>query len=117
MKSLWLDEGGAILSFELMMLLVGLVIGVSIGMVILRDAVISEYQCVAAAVNSLNPGYAWSDLIYDGGTSSAMVNGTDASVTTLGIGVGSGVIQDSISSGGEVFPVTDSMPAVTITSP
>jgi hypothetical protein len=117
MKSLWLDEGGAILSFELMLLMVTLVIGVSIGMVILRDAIISEFQCIAVAVNALNPGYAWADLAYDGNLGGAMVNGTDASVTTLDIGVGNGVILGDISWGGEVTPTSDSMPITTIASP
>jgi hypothetical protein len=118
MKSLWLDEGGAVLSFELMLLLVGLVIGITIGMVILRDAVISEFQCIAVAVNALNPGYAWADLQYDGnGVSGAMVNGTDASVGTLGIDVGNGVISGDITWGGEVSPLSDSMPTTTIASP
>jgi hypothetical protein len=119
LKKLWLDEGGAILSFELMLIMVILVIGISIGMVVLRDAVISEFQCIALAVNSLNPGYAYADLLYAGNLGAeAMVNGTDASITTLGIDVANGVILGDIAAGGIVTPAPDTYPSVTtIVSP
>ena len=87
MKRFWMNESGALLSFELLLLLVIVVIGVSVGMVILRDAVVTDFQNVAAAVNSLDPGYAWSGLAYAGTMSGAYVNGsTDATAFAAGAG-------------------------------
>jgi hypothetical protein len=119
LKKLWSDESGAILSFELMLIMVILVIGSSLGMVILRDAIISEFQCVALAVNSLNPGYAIADLAYAGNLAipNAMINGTDASITTMAIAVANGVIVGDIAAGGIVTPAPDAMPTTTIVSP
>jgi hypothetical protein len=93
LKGLWLDEGGAILSFEFMLLLVIVVIGISIGMVILRDAIVTEFQLVAAAVNSLDPGYGWGPLTYIGTSSGAYVNGSQDTVPAV---PGGGLILDSV---------------------
>ena len=59
LKKLWLDEGGALLSVELILLVVITVIGISVGMVVLRDAVVTQFQSLAAAVESVDTGYAW----------------------------------------------------------
>ncbi len=95
LKRLWLDEGGAILSTELILLMVILVIGLTVGMVVLRDAVVSEFQGLAAAVNSIDSGYAWSYLEYLGDNSSAYVNGSiyDSSADFL---AGDGVIANDV---------------------
>ena len=71
LKSLWLDEGGAVLSLELVLLLVILVIGATVGMVILRDAVVCTYQRVASAVDSIDPGFGWTGLEYVGAGSNS----------------------------------------------
>ena len=117
LKNLWLDEGGAVLSFELMLLLVIVVIGVSVGMVILRDAVVSEFQCVAAAINTLNPGYMIADLQYTGTSSTASVDGTDASLATLGIAAGTGQIVDSVVGSGVVAAASETSIPVPVVSP
>lgn len=64
LKKLWMDEGGALLSVELILLIVITVIGITVGMVVLRDAVVAEFQDVAAAVSSIDPGYGWAGLVY-----------------------------------------------------
>ena len=76
LKRLWLDEGGAVLSVELILLIVITVIGVSVGMVVLRDAIVTEFQDLAAAVNSIDTGYAWRALQYTGANDTAFVNGS-----------------------------------------
>lgn len=57
LKRLWRDEGGAVLSVELILLLVILVIGLVVGMTALRDAITLKYVELAGAVGSINPAY------------------------------------------------------------
>jgi hypothetical protein len=111
LKSLWFDEAGAILSFEFMLLLVILVIGISIGMVILRDAIVSEFQLVAAAVNSLDPGYGWAGLVYTGTSSGAYVNGSqDVGPAAEG---GTGLILDVVvGTAPEALPIVVTPPVI-----
>ncbi len=66
LKRLWMDEGGAILSTELILIMVILVIGMSIGLVALRDAVDAQLADVAAAIAAINPAYEWAGLVYNG---------------------------------------------------
>jgi hypothetical protein len=98
LKKLWLDEGGALLSVELILLVVITVIGITVGMVVLRDAVVCEFQGLAAAVNSIDSGYGWAALVYTGETSGAYVNGSiydsDADFTA-----GLGVIANDVDGG------------------
>jgi len=86
LKKLWLDEGGALLSVELILLIVITVIGITVGMVVLRDAVVAEFQDVAAAIDSIDPGYGWAGLTYTDdnsiGSSSAYVDGSAYSSAT-----------------------------------
>jgi hypothetical protein len=101
LRKLWLDEGGAVLTTELILLLVITVIGISVGLVVLRDAVVSELQMVASAINVIDPGFGWTDLVYVNatGTSSA-VNASLATVTSLGWDVGTGLINNEVVAGG-----------------
>jgi hypothetical protein len=105
--NLWADESGAVLSFELLLLLVLTVIGASVGMTVLRDAIVAEFQRVAASVNALDAGYMISDLEYTGNTTSASVNGTDASNAALGIGPGTGLITNNVVASGNIFATPD----------
>ena len=72
LKKLWLDEGGAIISAELVLVMVILVIGMIVGLVALRDAIIVELADMATALGALNMSYtiAGTDLNYT-------VSGTD----------------------------------------
>jgi hypothetical protein len=88
LKKLWLDEGGALLSVELILLIVITVIGISVGMVVLRDAVVTQFQSLAAALESVDPGYAWGSLSYAGANDSAYVNGSVYSTATIAVGAG-----------------------------
>jgi len=94
LKKLWLDEGGALLSVELILLVVITVIGISVGMVVLRDAVVTQFQSLAGAVESVDTGYAWGALEYSGANDSAYVNGSV--YDSANIQVGAGLIQNSV---------------------
>jgi len=65
LKRLWLDEGGAILSAELILIMVILVIGMVVGLTALRDAVDGQLGDIAGAIAAVNPSYAWSGIMYD----------------------------------------------------
>jgi hypothetical protein len=70
-KRLWLDEGGAVLSAELILLMVILVIGVSVGMVVLRDAIDAQLTEVALSIAGIDTSFSYDGLVYteaSGGT-------------------------------------------------
>jgi hypothetical protein len=118
-KRFWSDESGAVLSFELMLLLTTVVIGSSVGMVVLRDATVAELQRAAAAINALDPGYMISGLVYISANngSAAVVNSTNASDMTLGIGPGSGQILNSVVGSGNISFAPDFTQPTIIVSP
>ena len=70
LKRLWVDEGGALLSAELVLLMTICVIGLIVGMVALRDMVVTELADVGASIGSLNQTYAFA------GTSGSALDGT-----------------------------------------
>jgi hypothetical protein len=65
MKTLWLDESGAILSVELILLMVILVIGLVVGLTALRDSIDATLASLSAAVAAIDPGYGLSGLAYN----------------------------------------------------
>lgn len=65
LKRLWLDEGGAVLSTELILLLVITVIGMVVGLTALRDAVDGQLGDLAGAIAAIDPAYAVSGICYD----------------------------------------------------
>ncbi len=77
LKCLWLDEGGAVLSTELILLMVVAVIGVTVGMVALRDSVAAKLVELSAAVATIDPGYGFGGIEYyaDPSTSSSPDSG------------------------------------------
>lgn len=64
MKKLWMDESGAILSVELILIMVMVVIGLVVGLKALRDAVVAKLADVAAAVAAIDPGYGYGGITY-----------------------------------------------------
>ena len=66
LKKLWLDEGGAIISAELVLVMVILVIGMIVGLVCLRDAVVAELADLADALGSINMSYAFTGVSLSG---------------------------------------------------
>jgi len=64
MKKLWMDEGGALLSVELILLMVILVIGLICGMQSLRTAIVTKLADVAGAVCAIDPTFGYSGTSY-----------------------------------------------------
>jgi Flp pilus assembly pilin Flp len=57
LKRLWNDEGGAIISAELVLVATILVIGMIVGLKSVRDAVVSELADVGQAIANINQSY------------------------------------------------------------
>jgi Flp pilus assembly pilin Flp len=77
LKRLWTDEGGAILSAELILIMTILVIGLIVGLKTLQDAVVTELADVAQAIGALNQSYSFTGFQDTGcGTTLAMTPGS-----------------------------------------
>ena len=108
LKRLWLDEGGAILSAELCLIMVLLVIGMVVGLTALRDAVDFQLADIAGAIAALDPGYSFTGLKYTGiGASVAIVPGSKfvASLATGGnLGANRGLLTVLAASASKIPP-------------
>jgi hypothetical protein len=80
LKRLWLDEGGAILSAELLLLMVILVIGLTVGMVAVRDAIDSQLGELALSIAAVDTGFGFTGLAYE----DTLSNGTTPSSGYVG---------------------------------
>jgi Flp pilus assembly pilin Flp len=67
MKKLWMDESGAILSVELILIMVLVVIGLVVGLKALRDTVDGKLVELSAAVAAIDCGYGWGGITYISG--------------------------------------------------
>ena len=56
----WVDDNGAIISAELVLLMTIVVIGLITGMVALRNMIVTELADVGAAIGALNQSYSFS---------------------------------------------------------
>ena len=65
LKSLWLDEAGAVLSIELILLTVILVIGLTVGMVAVRDAVDAQFVEMALSIAAVDTSFSYDGLLYE----------------------------------------------------
>lgn len=63
MKKLWNDESGAILTFELILIMTILGIGMIVGLNSIKTAVTTEAVDVATAVGSINQSYSYNGLM------------------------------------------------------
>ena len=68
LKQLWNDAAGFIISTELLLIFTILVLGLVVGLVNVRNAVLSELTEVAAAIVSLNQSYTISSVTGCGAT-------------------------------------------------
>ena len=59
---LWADDAGFVVSTELVLASTLLVIGITVGQVTLRDAVISEIADTASAINDINQSYSYTSV-------------------------------------------------------
>lgn len=57
LKNLWMDQGGALLSMEFVLLATILVIGVIVGLSAVQDAVVTELADVGGAIAALSQSY------------------------------------------------------------
>jgi Flp pilus assembly pilin Flp len=109
----WRDEGGAVLSVELILLLVILVFGLVVGMTALRDAIDFKFVTMAEAVNRIDPSYAVAGIAYHGPSGGAGTLGSygavaakwgfdDSALTGVGTAFGSPTSFASVLTGGSV---------------
>jgi hypothetical protein len=68
---LWKDEGGFVITSELLLIVTIAVIGLIVGFVAVRDAVVQELADVAAAIGALDQSYQ-----YNGVTNTCSRTGT-----------------------------------------
>jgi hypothetical protein len=62
LKKLWQDDGGFIVSFELMLIFVILLLGIIAGLANLRIAVVNELTETGQSILTLNQGYSISGI-------------------------------------------------------
>lgn len=77
-------EAGFIVSAELVLIATILVIGLIVGMAIIRDAVTAEMNDVAEAIGSVDQSYSWAGItaLNGAGQTLAIVAGSEWSDTT-----------------------------------
>jgi len=63
LKRLWNDEGGAIISIELVLVGTVLLLGLIVGLSALRDSVNNELADVGGAVDELNQSYIYNSVV------------------------------------------------------
>ncbi len=71
LKKLWDDDGGFIVSFELMLVFVILLLGIIAGLTALRNAVVAELVETGQAVLALQQGFTINGTSSCGGSSQA----------------------------------------------
>lgn len=62
LHALWLDESGFVISSELVIIVTVAVIGLIVGFVAIRDAVVQELGDVAAAIGALDQSYSYNGV-------------------------------------------------------
>jgi hypothetical protein len=67
MLKFWQDDGGALIATEWLFIAVIMVIGIIVGLVFVRNAVVSELVEFGYAVESLNPSYQFDGVLGCGG--------------------------------------------------
>lgn len=73
LRKLWLDESGAVLTAELVLITTILVIGMVTGLTELRNAISSELAGVSGALRSLNQSYVVYPVVGSGGATSPSI--------------------------------------------
>ncbi len=62
LKRLWRDDAGVIISAEVVLILTIIVLGVIVGLVALRDAIVTEFHDIGLAISNLNQSYAFTGM-------------------------------------------------------
>ena len=60
-------NGGFIVTLELLLISTILILGMITGLAVVRDAVVSELQDVADAINTIDQSYSYDGLVFEGG--------------------------------------------------
>ena len=83
-KKLWMDEGGAVLSAELILIMTLLFCATAVGISTLRNALVTELADVAAAIGNLNQSYTVGGITghHSACSSQAFEDSTDACDTS-----------------------------------
>ena len=105
---LWADEGGAVLSAELILIMTILVIGSIVGLKTLQTAIVTELADVAAAVSALDQSFSFSGS--QAGSTNQGVTGLQGT-TTLVSTPGSTFVGPQ-SGGNTVVPTTTGLPGL-----
>lgn len=99
LKKLWKDEGGFVISVELILIVTILVIGLVSGWTMLRDAVLAELADTANSIGAIDESFFVSGANYDAGdgASSAAFGWQDAqdtadSSTGIGLATATGLV-------------------------
>lgn len=77
LRALWQDEAGFVISSELLLIVTIAVIGLLVGLVAVRDAVVQELGDVAAAIGALDQSYYYHGV--SNTATNAYTNGTQFS--------------------------------------
>jgi hypothetical protein len=75
LKKLWNDDFGFVITSELLLIVTILVIGLIVGMVAVRDAVVQELGDVAAAIGALDQSYQYNGVTSTCGVQGAFTSG------------------------------------------
>ena len=78
LKRLWEDEGGAIISAELVLVLTITVIGMTVGLVCVRDAVVFQLGNIAQGLASIDASFEFGGVAMTGAAGAAGVTDVDA---------------------------------------
>jgi hypothetical protein len=84
LKRLWADEGGAIISAELVLILTITVIGMIVGLVATRDSVVSQLASVAQGIAAIDASFEFGAVALNG--SGGAGTGTPGDAATGGAG-------------------------------
>ncbi|MCL4200857.1 MAG: hypothetical protein KJ000_00080 [Pirellulaceae bacterium] len=75
LQQLWKDDAGFVITTELLLIVTILVIGLIVGMVAVRDAVVQELGDVAAAIGALDQSYQYNGVTSTCATQGALTSG------------------------------------------
>lgn len=67
LRALWIDEAGFVITSELLVIVTILVLGVMVGLIAIRDAIVQELGDIAAAIGNLDQSYSFNGVLMSNG--------------------------------------------------
>jgi Flp pilus assembly pilin Flp len=110
LKRLWSDEGGAIISAELVLVLTIVVLGMIVGLVAVRDAVVTELADFAQAIGSLDMSYEFAAVSLTPGAAGTAGSEYDDGTPAAIAGLATVVFTDGSGTPGSVVTATTGTP-------